>query len=158
MQQPEGFHQGGSNMVLKLVKALYGLKQAPREWNRTIDAFLRQLGYNPLRSDTCVYIKHSQTNQLIILCLYVDDTVIAFAQVDRDEWMADKDRIAAQYAIKDLGECHWILNMAVKRDRTHRLLTLSQQAYIERSAKTFGVADSRTVSTPIDVSSLHVPP
>ena len=28
MEQPEGYHKGGPNMVLKLIKALYGLKQA----------------------------------------------------------------------------------------------------------------------------------
>jgi hypothetical protein len=30
VEQPLGFHKGGSDQVYKLKKALYGLKQAPR--------------------------------------------------------------------------------------------------------------------------------
>ena len=37
---------------------------------------------------------------------------------------SDKKAIAAQYAIKDLGECEWILNMKVTRDRSNRTMTL----------------------------------
>ena len=118
MEQPEGFHVGDANMVLKLNKALYGLKQAPREWNKTIDKFMRGLGYQVLRSDPCVYIKRSKTNKLIIICLYVDDTVFAFDRTDAAEWKQDKEQIANAYAIKDLGECKWILNMKVTRDQS----------------------------------------
>jgi Reverse transcriptase (RNA-dependent DNA polymerase) len=46
MEQPEGFHNGDSNMVCKLNKALYGLKQAPYEWNQELHTFMLQLGYS----------------------------------------------------------------------------------------------------------------
>jgi hypothetical protein len=157
MEQPEGFHVGGPNMVCKLNKAIYGLKQASREWNRTIDKFMRKLGYTALRSDPCVYVKTSKTNQLIILCLYVDDTMIAFDQADTDEWIEDKKKIAHTYAIKDLGECQWILNMKVVRDRENRTITLSQQAYIERMLSHYGMGESRTVDNPTQVGDLWKP-
>ena len=61
MEQPEGFAEGQEHdMVWKLLKALYGFKQAPREWNKTLDKHLIRLGYKPLISDPCVYIKKEQ--------------------------------------------------------------------------------------------------
>src|SRR5438270_2715028 len=104
MEQPEGFAEtrNGKRMVWELLKALYGLKQASRQWNRTIDRTLRDLGFHPLISDRCVYIKRSKTNKLMILCLYVDDTMIAFHACDTDEWNQDKAAIGRAYPIKDL--------------------------------------------------------
>lgn len=157
VEQPEGFHRGRNNQVLKLIKALYGLKQAPRQWNKTIDQFMHKLGYRALRSDPCVYTKLTRSNKLMILSLYVDDTVIAFHRDDLEEWTQDKTAISAAYAIKDLGECNWILNMKVIRDRNSRTITLSQQAYIERIAKQLGVDDGRTVTTPLDTNNLYSP-
>ena len=69
MEQPEGYVSEGPPKVLRLLKALYGLKQAPHEWNKTINAFLLTLGWMPTRSDSCVYIKTSRTDRVMILCL-----------------------------------------------------------------------------------------
>lgn len=151
MEQPEGFAEAsdsGTHMVWKLLKALYGLKQASRQWNRTIDRFLRQLGYRPLVSDPCVYWKKSKNNKLMILCLYVDDTTIMFDVCDAGEWNRDKKAIGEAYPIKDLGECEWILNMKITRDRTKRTITLSQKAYVDRVVAQFNMTESQPVATP----------
>jgi ribonuclease HI len=93
----------------------------------------------------------------MILCLYVDDTVIAFHRDDIDEWLNDKKAIATTYPIKDLGECNWILNMKVTRNRKNRTITLSQQAFIERITKQFGLSEGRAVSIPLNTNSLWKP-
>src|SRR6185369_17681240 len=121
-------------MVWKLEKALYGLKQAPRQWYKTIHSYMMKIGYTSLKTDPCVYRKISQTGKLMLICLYVDDTVIAVHPDDVQEWERDKRKIGEAYPIKDLGECQWILNMKVTRDRIKRTINLSQQAYIERIA------------------------
>jgi len=140
--------QNGKYMVWKLLKALYGLKQAPRQWNTTLDGTLKRLGYRPLVSDPCVYIKRSKTNELMILCLYVDDTLIVFQLSDLDEWKQDLGAIREVYPIKDLGECHWILNMKITRDWDRGTITLSQEAYVDRILTHFGMMECRPVSTP----------
>jgi hypothetical protein len=157
VEQPEGFHQGGPNVVGKLNKALYGLKQAPRQWNKTIHQFMLKLGYRPLKSDPCVYKKLSKTGRHILICLYVDDTIISVHRDDLAEWEADKEKISSTYAIKDLGECQWILNMKVTRDRNKHTITLSQQAYIERMIKQYGLENTRSVSTPAAPVDLTLP-
>ena len=157
MEQPEGFHTGSTDMVCKLIKSIYGLKQASRNWNLEIDSFMKTIGYTPLISDSCVYLKQTQSDRFILLSLYVDDTIVACDTKDKSVWESDKKAIAAQYAIKDLGECEWILNMKVTRDRTNRTMTLSQEAYIERIIREFNMENVKPASTPASVSDLYLP-
>jgi len=84
----------------------------------------------------------------------VDDTIIAFHKEDKDEWFQDKKSIGKTFSIKDMGECNWILNMKVIRNRVQRTITLSQQAYVERILKQFALHDNRTVHTPMDSNHL----
>lgn len=157
MVQPEGFHKGGPRTVCKLKKAIYGLKQASRRWYKTINGFMLKLGFKPLVSDPCVYRKRSKTGKPIIISLYVDDTIIAVHKNDNAEWNEYKSKIAAEFATKDLGQCEWILNMKVTRDRKGKTLTLSQEAYIERVVKEFGLEETRTVLTPAAPIDLNNP-
>jgi hypothetical protein len=157
MEQPEGFHKDSADVVCKLIKSIYGLKQASRNWNLEIDSFMRSIGYHPLVSDPCVYIKRTASARFIILSLYVDDTIAAFDKKDQSVWEGDKKAIAGQYAIKDLGECEWILNMKVTRDRTNRTIVLSQEAYIERILGEFDLENVKSASTPAPVCDLYLP-
>jgi hypothetical protein len=157
MKQPNGFHVGNPNTVCKLNKAIYGLKQASRQWNKLLDAFMNKLGYKSLQTDSCIYIKRSKSNQLMILCLYVDDTVVAYQKEDEAEWLHDKRIISDSFTIKDLGDCEWILNMKVTRDRNNSTITLSQEAYIKRLLNQFGMNDSLPVVNPSKYGDFTLP-
>jgi len=152
MEQPEGFNQENPGMVFRLKKSLYGLKQASRNWNKEFHNFIIKLGYTQLKSDPCVYVKVSKTGRKIILGLYVDDSIIAFHKADAAEWHSDKGVIGEAYPIKDLGECEWILNMKITRDRQRKTIELSQEAYIERLVKEFGLEETRAYQTPAEKS------
>ena len=158
MEQPEGFHEGSVNLVLRLLKALYGLKQAPHEWNKCINQFLKELGWNPLTCDSCVYVKYSKSGRLMLICLYVDDTVVCFHVEDKQEWFDDKKRISDKFAIKDLGECNWILNMKVVRNREKKTICLTQQAYVEKMVKSFGFGTVRNNPSVPVTDDLTFPP
>jgi hypothetical protein len=43
MQQPQGYKQGGPDMVCRLKKTIYGLRQAPRAWHQRLKSELRTL-------------------------------------------------------------------------------------------------------------------
>ncbi|GAU30981.1 hypothetical protein TSUD_104950 [Trifolium subterraneum] len=77
--QPAGFEvDNQKDKVYRLHKALYGLKQAPRAWNKKIDSFLCDIKFVIVKCTTehGVYVRRSSSNNLIILCLYVDDLLI----------------------------------------------------------------------------------
>ena len=54
------------------------------------------------------------------------------------------------FKMKDLGELHWLLNLKIKRDRTSRLISFSQEAYIDKMMNRFHLKDSKTYITPLD--------
>jgi hypothetical protein len=137
---------------------LYGLKQAPLEWNLDIHNYLtNELGYEQLECDKCIYIKNT-SHGLIILCIYVDDTIIAYPKEVESIWLSDKTKIATKYAIKDVGDCIWILNMKVNRDRINHTITLSQEAYIKRILENFNHAECKTLINPCIDADLFLPP
>ena len=58
MRQPERYVvPGKEHMVCKFKKkSLYGLKQAPQCWNKTLDDYMKQIGFSQSTSDPCVYV------------------------------------------------------------------------------------------------------
>jgi hypothetical protein len=57
-------------------KALYGAKQSGRAWYEHLTTFLRTLGYTQLKTDTCVFYQKSANDELLFICIYVDDFLI----------------------------------------------------------------------------------
>jgi hypothetical protein len=132
---------------LKLNKAIYGLKQAPKEWNDEIDSHLKHIGYTATTADACIYVKKTKTSR-IILCLYVDDTVVLYNDIDEQQWLTDKAKISNKYAIKDLGDVNWILNMKVVRNAATGEITLSQAAYIDKMLISHGMTECKSADNP----------
>jgi hypothetical protein len=156
---PEGYELGDyqksiGTRCLKLNKALYGLKQAPREWNKEIHTFLNSLGYQSSDLDECLYQKIINDKRMY-LTLFVDDTLAIYPKELENIWLADKEKIATKYKIKDLGDCEWIFNMKLERNRNLRQLTLSQEAYLTKVLEEHGYGNNiRTVSTPFQYSDI----
>ena len=59
--------------IIHLKKALYGLKQSPRVWQTKLQDLLKNLGYQPLTSDSAVYI--SPKERLFIIT-FIDNYII----------------------------------------------------------------------------------
>ena len=126
MEQPEGFKvPGNENLVCHLTKSLYGLKQALRQWYKKFDAFMAAYDFKRKKSDHCVFIKRYASGDFLILLLYVDDMLIVGQ--DRIKIVALKKDLSKSLAMKDLGSAKQILGMRITRDRTKRLLWLSQE-------------------------------
>jgi hypothetical protein len=75
MSPPEGSNIP-ADKVLRLRKTLYGLKQSLCCFNIALDNWLQGDGLKPLRTDSCVYIKRSGDN-ILMLTVHVDDQLIA---------------------------------------------------------------------------------
>lgn len=52
------------------------LKQAPRCFNNAFDKWLKEQGFIPTRADSCLYVRWSEGN-IILLSVHVDDQLIA---------------------------------------------------------------------------------
>ena len=55
----------GNHEVLKLKKCLYGLKQSSFEWNKEAVSKLKSLGFSPLLSDPCIFVKKKWWESLL---------------------------------------------------------------------------------------------
>ena len=82
VEQAPGFvvkDKDGGELVMPVEKSFYGLAQSPGNWFHTIDPVLVDIGFVPLKSDTCEYVYNREGVQ-IILTLYVDDLLLAMVK------------------------------------------------------------------------------
>ncbi|GKB82442.1 retrotransposon protein, putative, ty1-copia subclass [Tanacetum coccineum] len=97
-------------------------EQASRKWNKRFDDEVKKFGFTQNHDEPCVYLKASGTNvTFLILC----------------------------FAMKDLGEAAYILGIKIYRDRSRRLISLCQSAYIEKILMRFQMENSKRGSIPI---------
>ena len=83
----------------------------------TIDKWMRSYGFHVSEADTCVYVKKSGQDTLVVL-IWVDDLIIAGSNVSM---IADfKAAISRRFMMKDLGALKWIIGVEVKRDRSKK--------------------------------------
>ena len=76
VDQPEGYvATGNEHKVYKLHKALYGLKQAPKAWYSRIDQYFLENGFERSMNEHTVYKKRLRKNEILLVCLYVDDII-----------------------------------------------------------------------------------
>jgi hypothetical protein len=110
IEKPQGFEvEDRKSHVCRLKKALYRLKQAPRAWYGRIDSFLMSLGFTKSKADSNLYFK-IMDNELVILLLYVDDL---FLTREGKLIAKCKQRLSAEFEMKDLGLMHYFLGLEV---------------------------------------------
>ena len=148
MQQPEGFqHRFGTGFVLKLNRALYGLKQAGHQWHKKLDSVLSQLGFSKVRCDNSIWVLQKDSVR-VILPVHVDDMTVACKS--KQQYLDLVHQLKQHFKLKELGLTSHLLGVAVQRDRSKRLLTLSQKQYLQDVLERFGLANTRPVATPLD--------
>jgi len=148
VEQAPGFevkNKDGGDLVMQLEKSLYGLAQSPENWFHTIDPVLVEIGFVPLKSDTCVHLYNHDGIQ-IILTLYVDDLLVAGN--DSNVISMVKRKLKQRFKMVDMGEVSLVLGMEMKRNREKGTLTISQEAYRKSILERFGMSDCKPTSTP----------
>ena len=141
MAQPE-FFDDGSGRVCLLKRSLYGLKQAPRIWYQTLDTWLRAHGWHRSRMDDGVFWR-AVGNEFVFLTVYVDDLILVGTPENNEMVLRE---IQGRFRVKDLGEVRHLLAMEVKMI-PGRVLTISQEHYIEVVLTHFGMQHCAPVST-----------
>ena len=78
---------------------------------------------------------------ITFLVLYVDDILL----IGNDVGMLSsvKAWLSKNFSMNDLGEATYVLGIRIYRDRSRRLLGLSQSMYIDTIVKWFGMENSK---------------
>jgi hypothetical protein len=139
LEQPEGFVEG-ANKVCRLNKSLYGLKQSGRNWYMHLSDHLKVQGMVASPHDPCLFTKAG-----LYACIWVDD--IIYAGKSEGECTQFLASVKQQFKVGDNGKLEWFLGM--RFERTEKELVVSQQAYVERVLKKFGMSECKPVTTPL---------
>ncbi|KAK1668552.1 hypothetical protein QYE76_056711 [Lolium multiflorum] len=124
MVQPKGFvDPKNADKVCKLQRSIYGLKQASRSWNRRFDKVIKDFGFIQCHGEACIYKKVSGSS-VAFLILYVDDILLIGNDIE-------------------LLSTSYILGIKIYRDRSRRLIGLSQSTYLDKILKKFRMDESK---------------
>ncbi|KAK8523031.1 hypothetical protein V6N12_073742 [Hibiscus sabdariffa] len=141
MTQSEGFATPeNARKVCKLQRSIYGLKQASRSWNLHFNEAIQEFGFIRNEDEPCVYKKFSGSIVSFVI-LYVDDILIIGNDIPTLQSI--KTWLSSCFSMKDLGEAAYILEVKIHRDRSRRLLGLSQSTYIDKVLKRFSMEESK---------------
>ena len=147
MDIPLGFEDKfAKGKVSKLRKSFYGLKQSPRAWFERFTRVLRHDGYTQCQADHTLFVKHSTSDKITILIVYVDDIVLTGNC--KEEMTHLKHLLSREFEIKDLGHLKYFLGMEVAR--SSRGVYVSQQKYILDLLRETRMSGCKPVKTPMD--------
>ncbi|KAL0448902.1 UNVERIFIED_CONTAM: Retrovirus-related Pol polyprotein from transposon TNT 1-94 [Sesamum latifolium] len=131
MDQPEGFQEmGQKRKVCHLKRSIYGLKQSSMQWYYRFHRAITSIDFTMIEEDHYVNVKRSEKN-FLILSLYVDDILLAGNNMELI--VATQKCLSSTFGMKNMGKAEYILGVKIHRDRSTKLLSLSQETYIKRS-------------------------
>ncbi|GJU38923.1 retrotransposon protein, putative, ty1-copia subclass [Tanacetum coccineum] len=147
MVQHEGFiDPKHPRKVCKLQRSIYGLKQASRSLNKRFDEEFKKFDFAQNLDEPCVYQKASGSN-VTFLILYVDDIIIMENHIPMLQGV--KSYLEKYFAMKDLGEVAFILEIQICRDKSKQLIGLSQSTYMDKILKRFRMDNSKRGNIPM---------
>ncbi|KAL0290818.1 UNVERIFIED_CONTAM: Retrovirus-related Pol polyprotein from transposon RE1 [Sesamum radiatum] len=99
-------------------------------------------GYDLIKNDSDPYIyKKISGSSVAYLVFYVDDILLIGNDV---KMLGDiKAWLSTQFSMKDMGEASYIIGIKIYRDRSRRMLGLTQSSYIEKVLKKFEMEYSK---------------
>lgn len=146
VQQPKGYEiSGEEKKVYRLKKALYGLKQAPRAWYGRIDSHFCRNGFQKSASEPTLYVKRKADNEVLIICLYVDDLIYTGNSIELSTEF--KKIMVTEFDMTDLGLMSYFLGLEVSQGKAG--IFFSQQKYVNDLLTKFNMKDCNSVTTPM---------
>lgn len=141
----ENTNKIGEPQVIRLHKNLYGLPNSPLNWWKTIGPFMLEIGFEPLMSDTCVYVYH-KNGTTIIITLCVDDLLLLGEEIVVLEML--KKELMGQFKMTDMGNVSLVLGVEVPHDREQGTLSISLQNYNKSIFERVGMGKCNPLITP----------
>src|SRR3954468_7319591 len=116
------------------------------EMESSFDEVINAFGFVQNEEELCVYKKASGSS-VAFLVLYVDDILLIGNDAKFLEGV--KAYLNGQFFMKDLGEAAYMLGIKIYRDRSRRLLALSQRTYLKKILKRFNMDNTKRVLLPL---------
>ncbi|KAJ3563743.1 hypothetical protein NP233_g8744 [Leucocoprinus birnbaumii] len=146
MEQPQGFSEGGGNMVWKLRKTLYGTMQGGHDWFKTLSKAYKELGYRQSLAEPTIRTRHNG-EKFTITCTYMDGTMGRSS--DEAEAERAKRELGEKFEAKVMKEVDHMLG--IKVEAVEEGIRISQKAYAKRMLEKFGMESCKPRSTPLPV-------
>ena len=118
--------------------------QASRRWNKCFDSVIKAYGFIQTFGEACIYKKVSGSS-VAFLILY--DILLMGNNIELLESI--KAYLNKCFSMKDLGEAAYILGIKISRDRSRRLIGLSQSTYLDKILKKLKMDQSKKEFLPI---------
>ncbi|CAE7681801.1 RE2 [Symbiodinium sp. CCMP2456] len=118
-----------SGSVTRVRKACYGLVDAPLEWYRSVDQFLKELGFQRLWSDACCWVLREKGVLRGIISGHVDDFLFGGKEGDA-LWESKVEAIKAKFKWGDWEQDRFT-QCGVIVEQTKQGFELSQPSYLE---------------------------
>ena len=119
--------------ITRVQKACYGLVDAPLEWWRSVDTFLRELGFQRMWADSCCWVLRHKGRLHGIISGHVDDFLFAGKRGDA-LWEAKLQAIREKYKWGDWDEGKFV-QCGVLVEQGAEGFELSQPSYLENLAE-----------------------
>jgi hypothetical protein len=145
MQQPQGYEQGGPNIVCRLLRTLYGLRQAPRAWHQCLKKVLENLEFVASSTDAALF-QSTMDGETVWLLVWVDDILVAAQGEERVAKV--KVHLTAKFDVRDLGPATYFLGMELSHDREAPSLKLTQKKLMGELNNRYGLAYACARSVP----------
>nr|GEY24294.1 retrovirus-related Pol polyprotein from transposon TNT 1-94 [Tanacetum cinerariifolium] len=144
--QPLGFEDPDYlDKVYRVVKALYRLHQALRAWFETLANYFLENDFQKGKIDQTLFIK-KQKGDILLVQVYVDD--IIFRSTNKELCKAFEKLMKDKFQMSSMGELTFFLGLQVKQKDNG--IFISQDKYIAKILRKFGLTDGKSASTPID--------
>ena len=135
------------NHICRSKKALYGLRQAPRAWFDKLKCALNSWGFENSKCDTSLFYRKIKS-EIVILLIYVDDIIITGDNSGSiKELVSNLNRA---FALKDLGELNFFLEIQVNRNQN--AILLSQTKYIQDLLAKTKMSNCKGIESPFSTT------
>src|ERR687892_1829101 len=101
---------------------------------------IKAFGFMQTYGEACIYKKVSGSS-VAFLILYVDDILLMGNNIEFLDNI--KAYLNKCFSMKDLGEAAYILGIKIYRDRSRRLIGLSQSTYLDKVLKKFKMEQAK---------------
>ena len=131
-------------MVCRLHKALYGLKQAPGAQYERLNNYLVKIIFEKIDDNNNLYLKTKGGKGILLANFFVDDIIFGGQNALCKAFTNEMKKELEMYMF---GEIKFFVGLQLYQMKYGIYIT--QSKYVKEILKTFGLEDSKPISTPM---------